>query len=105
MIDDAQAFIASAMSTPLSFISGGRVPAQPTPEEVFRSDIDLGEDEVLEEDRGEEAEVDDSLEWGRKVRLLSITNKFQEEKGIVEKARNRRRWKITALRRVDARTV
>ncbi|KAJ7292730.1 WD40 repeat-like protein [Mycena rebaudengoi] len=94
MIDDAQAFIASAMSTPLSFISGGRVPAQPTPEEVFRSDIDLGEDEVLEEDRGEEAEVDDSLEWGRK-----------EEKGIVEKARNRRRWKITALRRVDARTV
>ncbi|KAJ7837377.1 hypothetical protein B0H14DRAFT_3109751 [Mycena olivaceomarginata] len=58
----------------------------------------LAEDEVLEEERGEEAEVDDSPEWGRKVRVLGIRE-------IIEKARNRRRWQITAIRKIDARTV
>ncbi|KAJ7069043.1 hypothetical protein B0H15DRAFT_871267 [Mycena belliarum] len=65
---------------------------------------DLGEDEVLEEERGEEAEVDDSPEWGRSVRVLGIVNKSKEEREIVEKARNRRRWQITPLRQTNART-
>ncbi|KAJ7664936.1 hypothetical protein B0H17DRAFT_1091237 [Mycena rosella] len=104
LIDDAHAFISSAITSPLSFFSGAPAP-QATPEAVFNSDIDLGEEEVLEEERGDEAEVDDSPEWGRHVRVLGILDKFNEEKGIVEKARNRRRWQITPLRQTNARTV
>jgi len=104
ILDDAHAFISSAITTPLSFFSGATSP-KATPEAVFSTDIDLGEDEVLEEERGEEAEVDDSPEWGRKVRVLGIVNKAREEREIIEKARNRRRWQITAIRKTDARTV
>lgn len=103
MMDDAHAFISSAITTPLSLF-GLPSPNKATPEAVFDTHIDLGEDEVLEEERGEEAEVDDAPEWGRKVRVLGIVNKSREEKEIIEKARNRRRWQITALRKTDART-
>ncbi|KAF7337730.1 hypothetical protein MSAN_02246600 [Mycena sanguinolenta] len=103
ILDDAHALISSAITTPLSFFSGATSP-KATPEAVFSTDIDLAEDEVLEEERGEEAEVDDSPDWGRKVRVLGIVNKSREEKEIIEKARNRRRWQITALRKTDART-
>lgn len=104
IIDDAHAFISSALTSPFSLFSGAAAPAA-TPEAVFSSDIDLAEDEVLEEERGEEAEVDDSPEWGRKVRVLGIVNKSREEKGILERARNRRRWQVIPLRQTDARTV
>ncbi|KAJ7069044.1 WD40 repeat-like protein [Mycena belliarum] len=103
MLDDAQQFISSAITLPFSLFSAAPAP-QATPEAVFSSDIDLGEDEVLEEERGEEAEVDDSPEWGRSVRVLGIVNKSKEEREIVEKARNRRRWQITPLRQTNART-
>jgi hypothetical protein len=103
MMDDAHAFSSSAITTPLS-LCGLPSPNKATPEAVFDTHIDLGEDEVLEEERGEEAEVDDAPEWGRKVRVLGIVNKSREEKEIIEKARNRRRWQITALRKTDART-
>ncbi|KAF7347353.1 hypothetical protein MVEN_01491000 [Mycena venus] len=103
ILDDAHAFISSAIATPLSFFSGAASP-KATPEAVFSTDIDLAEDEVLEEERGEEAEVDDSPEWGRKVRVLGIVNKAREEREIIEKARQRRRWQITAIRKADAPT-
>ncbi|KAJ7070503.1 hypothetical protein C8F01DRAFT_1244238 [Mycena amicta] len=110
ILDDAHAFLSSAISTvavnPLTLFSGA--PTSPkaavTHEAVVSTDIDLGEDEVLEEERGEEAEVDDSAEWGRKLRVLGIVDKEQEERGIVEAARKRRKWKITSLRAIDART-
>ncbi|KAJ7157164.1 WD40 repeat-like protein [Mycena filopes] len=83
ILDDAHAFLASAITTPLSFFSAAPTSPKATPEEVFSTHIDLGEHEVLEEERGEEAEVDDSPEWGRRVRVLGI---------------------VTALRKTDART-
>ncbi|KAJ7665090.1 hypothetical protein DFH06DRAFT_1186604 [Mycena polygramma] len=101
MLDDAHALISSAITSPLALF--GVASPQATPEAVFSTDIDLGEDEVLEEERGEEAEVDDAPEWGRKLRVLGIVNKAREERDIIEKARNRRRWQITALRKTDAR--
>lgn len=82
----------------------GKSPAQPTPEEVYDSHIDLDEDEVLEEERGEEAEVDDSPELGRKVRMLSLVKKSADDLQLVEKAKNRRRWEILPLRLMNART-
>ncbi|KAJ7762386.1 hypothetical protein DFH07DRAFT_814203 [Mycena maculata] len=104
IIDDAHAFISTAITTPLSFFSGASSPPPATPEAVFSSDIDLAEHEVLEEERGEEAEVDDSPEWGRKIRALGIVNKAREEQQIIPEARNRRRWQIIPLRQTDART-
>ncbi|KAJ7757545.1 WD40 repeat-like protein [Mycena metata] len=46
ILDDAQAFISSAITAPLSFFSGAPSP-KATPEEVFSTHIDLGEDEGL----------------------------------------------------------
>jgi WD repeat-containing protein 23 len=100
IIDDASDFISSAIATPLSFLSGGS-PPKATPEEVFNSGIDLNEDEVLEHERGEEAEVDDSQEAIRRVKVLAIAN---EDKTLIEKAKARRRWEVTPLRKSTKRT-
>ncbi|KAG6919040.1 hypothetical protein DXG01_009750 [Tephrocybe rancida] len=78
---------------------------QATPDEVFTGPIDLDENEVVEEDRSEEAEVDDSPDVERKVRMVVITDKKHSDKATIgEKARNRRRWQVASLRRIDART-
>jgi len=95
LVDNAAAFISSAINTPLSFFTGPAAPTA-TPEEVFSGDIDLAEDEVLEEERGEEAEADDSDEPKRRVRMLTIVDK--NERALGEKARARRQWEIIPLR-------
>ncbi|KAF8445715.1 WD40 repeat-like protein [Boletus edulis BED1] len=97
LIDNASALISATVAAPLSFFSGN-VSTQPksTPEEVFGGDIDLGEDEILEQDRGEEGEVDDSLELHRNLRLLSIDPRGALPEGT--SARKRRQWQVLALR-------
>ncbi|KAF8079013.1 hypothetical protein FPV67DRAFT_1444215 [Lyophyllum atratum] len=104
IIDDAAAFFSSALNSPLSFLSGRNPAPHATPDEVFSGPIDLDENEVLEEDRTEEAEVDDSPDIERKVRMVSIIDKERSDKVLGEKARDRRRWQVASLRRVDART-
>jgi len=66
----------------------------------------LNEDELVEEERGEEAEVDDSPELGRKVRVVAVAT---EEKSMLDlvisdKTRRRRQWDIMPLRISNART-
>ncbi|KAG5647679.1 hypothetical protein DXG03_008402 [Asterophora parasitica] len=92
IIDDAAAFFSSAISTPLSFLSGRASAPQASPDEVFSGPIDLDENEVLEEDRTEEAEVDDSQDILRKVRMIAVVDKAESDKCLGEKAKNRRRW-------------
>ncbi|GLB35785.1 hypothetical protein LshimejAT787_0300730 [Lyophyllum shimeji] len=104
IIDDAAAFLSSAITAPLSFLSGRSPSPHASPEEVFAGPIDLDESEVLEEDRTEEGEVDDSPEVGRKVRMISVVDKGKSDEMLSAKARDRRRWVITSIRRVDART-
>jgi len=104
IIDDATAFFSSAFTTTESFFSGRRAVPQATPEEVFDGVIDLGEDDVVEEERGEEAENDDSLEPARQVRMITLVERTGSDKHLNAKALNRRRWQILSLRRVDART-
>lgn len=104
IIDDAADFLTSAITTPFSFLSGQTPTTHATPEEVFSGVIDLDENEVIEEERGEEAEADDSTELGRKVRMLTIIRGREGSHASGEKARNRRRWEIISLRRIDART-
>lgn len=73
-----------------------------TPEEVASVGIDLAEDEVLEEDRGDEAEVDDSPDPKREVCVI-ISNE-QRKGDLVEKAKRRRQWDIIPLRTMNKRT-
>ncbi|KAH7923912.1 hypothetical protein BV22DRAFT_1105824 [Leucogyrophana mollusca] len=96
LMDNAAAFLSSAVTTPLSFF--GTITAQPkaTPEDVFSGDIDLTEDEILEQERGEEGEADDSSELSRKVRVLAIDPRDSPPAG--ENARMRRQWTILPLR-------
>lgn len=99
LIDDASEFLASTILTPISW---GRAAPQATPEQVFNGDIDLNEDDVVEEERGEEGEVDDSPEAGRKVRVIGVVDR---DRVLNEKARNRRRWVVTPLRTGNAKTT
>ena len=109
LVGNAAAFISSAITTPLSFLTGsadysGSSGPTATPEEVFNGDIDLAEDEVLEEERGEEGEVDDSLEPIRRVRMLTIVNKAKDERRLGPHAKLRRQWETVPLRTSIKRT-
>ncbi|THH05170.1 hypothetical protein EW145_g4992 [Phellinidium pouzarii] len=89
--------IASPLS-PLASIFGGPSKSA-TVQEVYNSDIDLREDELLEEDRGEGEEVDDSQEKFRRVRVLTVNS---DEEGTAETAQRRRTWEVMPLRRSRA---
>lgn len=103
IIDDASELLTSAISAPLSFFSGRAAPATPRPDEVFSSgDIDLREDEILEQERSEEGEVDDSLEKFRHVRVVGVAK--EDEQILGEKAKARQQWIVMPLRSVRSRT-
>ncbi|KAJ8508778.1 hypothetical protein ONZ45_g8988 [Pleurotus djamor] len=102
IIDDASQFLTTAVTSPLALFGLGQQKA--TPEAVQHSDIDLGEEEVMEEERGEEAEADDSPEAVRRVRMLSLAEPTLNDRSLVPAARNRRRWQVAPLRTTDART-
>ena len=105
-MDDASEFLTSSFLTPLSYLTGNSSPQQARPDEVFNGDIDLAEDEVLEEDKGEEAEVDNSPDLGRKLRIVAVSTaeKSMMDLLLSEKARKRRKWVITPLRIANAKT-
>ena len=73
---------------------------------MFNGDIDLREDEVLEEDKGEEAEVDNSPDLGREVRIVAVSTEEKKMMDLLlsEKAKKRRKWVVTPLRTVNAKT-
>ena len=102
IIDDASDLLTTAISLPFSLL-GAKSPARPNPNEVFDSgDIDLREDEILETDRSEEGEVDDSAERFREVRVIGVTKEDHNSAG--EKAKARRQWIVQALRSTKSRT-
>ncbi|KIO08498.1 hypothetical protein M404DRAFT_133750 [Pisolithus tinctorius Marx 270] len=101
LVDNASDFISSAVAAPLSFFSGGKSTSpKATPEDVFHEGIDLTEDEVLEQERGEEGEADDSPELMRRLRVLTIDPGDPQPDGI--NARKRRQWEILTLRTTPA---
>ena len=73
---------------------------------MFNGDIDLTEDEVLEEDKGEEAEVDNSPDLSRKVRIVAVSTgeKSMMDLLLSENAKRRRKWVVTPLRSANAKT-
>jgi len=104
IIDDASELLSSAISAPLSFLGGYSAAAPARPDDVFNSgEIDLREDEILETDRSEEGEVDDSPEKHRQVRVIGVSKEEEDVGG--EKARARKQWVVIPLRSVRNRTV
>ncbi|THV01434.1 hypothetical protein K435DRAFT_655451 [Dendrothele bispora CBS 962.96] len=75
-----------------------------TADDLAKSGIDLADNEILDEDLGEEGEVDDSPDTGRDIRMLAITDKKKRDKHLLEKTKMRRTWQIIKLRNSDART-
>lgn len=101
--DDASALLNTALATPMAFFGSFGKPSSATPEDVFSSgDIDLREDEILEQDRSEEGEVDDSPDKLRRVRIVALTK--EELHAASSKARFRQRWKVIPLLASKSRT-
>ena len=103
-LDDASEKLSSAMKYPMALFSGGAPASSPPPvPSKVSEEFDLREDELEEQDRGEEAEVDDSPEPIRKVRVIGTTRSQAE--GLGETARNRRLWIVSPLRKTSARIM
>lgn len=95
-VDDASEFLTTGVSQAFSFLSGGPLSPKATPDEVFNGDIDLNDDQVLEHERGEEGEVDDSSEAGRKIRVLPLSSEALSALGPQTQARQQ--FEVTPLR-------
>ncbi|CCL98108.1 uncharacterized protein FIBRA_00102 [Fibroporia radiculosa] len=104
IMDDASDLLNNAIHAPLSlFGSLGKSRIASTPDEVFYSGhFDLREEEILEQDRSEEGEVDDSLERLRKVRVLALAK--EEVHAASQKAKLRRQWVVVSLKASKTRT-
>lgn len=74
-----------------------------TPDAVFGGEIDLKEDEVVEAERGEELEVDDSSDLRRTVRVLQGEG-GEELNDLNDHARLRRIWVVIPLRMSKSKT-
>jgi hypothetical protein len=99
-LEDASEAFSSFAANPLSPISSffGALPrSSSTAEEVLESDIDLREEEVMEEDRGENEEADDSPEPLRRIRLLTIDGEL--EQNLTDATKLRRTFEAIPLRR------
>ncbi|PSR72253.1 hypothetical protein PHLCEN_2v11845 [Hermanssonia centrifuga] len=96
-MDDASAILSSAISAPFSLISGRSVKTSPQPDDVFSSgDIDLREDEILEQERSEGGEVDNSPERYPSVRVIGVGK--EDDRVLGENASARQQWVIIPLR-------
>ena len=91
----------TAVTTSKSLISGiGHNKA--TPDQVFdNGDIDLRDDEILDLDRSEEGEVDDSPDPLRLVRLVAVSP-TDYDKTVTPYTALRRKWELLPLRATRA---
>ena len=100
LLDDASEVFNNVIANPLgplTSIFGG--PTKTTAADVSNNDIDLREDEVLEEDRGEGEEADDSPQPLRRVVIVTVPGNDQ---GLTETTKRRRAWEVIPLRRSRA---
>ena len=94
LLDNASVLINSAVAGGMSFFGSTKTNA--TPDQVFDGQIDLNESEIAEQDRNEAEEIDDSPDWLRPVKAISLT--AEEATSATEKAKLRRQWEILPLR-------
>ena len=99
IFDDAAEAIGNVLRSPLAFLQNPQLPpTSPTPDQTF----DLRDDEIEEQERAEEGEVDDSEQVHRHVRVVGVT--LEEDRRLGDKARARRVWQVLPLRTVARRT-
>ncbi|KAH6917119.1 hypothetical protein BKA70DRAFT_1367634 [Coprinopsis sp. MPI-PUGE-AT-0042] len=106
ILDDASDFFTNTIRNPMSFLGASQAPLT-KPEDVFNGSIELDDDDVLENERGEEAEVDDSPELARRVRVIAVDpTEDLEFKSLAmnEQKRKRRTWDVYPIRKANART-
>jgi hypothetical protein len=73
---------------------------------VFNEDIELAEYGCQEEDKGEEAEVDDSLSIFKYGGIIAVSTvkRGTVDLSLSEEAKKRRKWVVTPLRTVNTKT-
>jgi DDB1- and CUL4-associated factor 11 len=103
LLDGATDALTSVFRAPLSLLG---VPAPPVmaqdPMAAGTDDtFNLREDEVEEQDRGEDAEVDDDPAHDRAVRVIGLMS--EEHRELNDKAWVRRQWELLPLRSTAAR--
>ena len=105
-LDDASDFFSNTFQAPLSLF-GAPQPPQSKPEEVFNGTIELDDDDLVEVDRGEEAEVDDASDLMRRVKVIAVDAiEDMEFRSLAmnEQKRRRRTWDVYPIRKANART-
>ncbi|KAI0275304.1 hypothetical protein BC834DRAFT_43047 [Gloeopeniophorella convolvens] len=100
-LDGASDAFANVLRTPLSLLGGAATTARDPMAAGTDDSFNLREDEVEEQERGEEAEVDDAPALDRAVRVIGVTP--EEHREISERAWVRRRWEVVPLRATAAR--
>jgi len=101
ILDGASDALATAFRNPFSLLAGGGVHVA-APDAAGTDDtFNLREDEVEEQERGEEAEVDDDPARDRAVRVIGLTPEEHHE--LSDRAWARRRWEVVPLRATAAR--
>ena len=97
-MEHATTFFSTAVTSSKYLISGVQGHNKATPDQVFDDgEIDLLDDEILDLDRGEEGEVDDSPELLRLVRVVTISP-TDYDKTVEPYKALRRRWELLPLR-------
>ncbi|KAI0295007.1 hypothetical protein BC826DRAFT_1136110 [Russula brevipes] len=104
LLDGATDVLTSALRSPLSplsFFGGPLIPARDSTAAGTDDTFNLREDEVEEQDRGEDAEVDDDPAHDRDVCVIGLTPVERDE--LRDKAWARRQWQVLPLRATAAR--
>jgi len=105
LLDNATDVLSSAFRAPLSFLGSPLgsplIPAHDSTAAGTDETFNLREDEVEEQDRGEDTEVDDHPARERAVRVIGLTHEEQSE--LNDKAWVRRQWEVLPLRTTAAR--
>lgn len=99
-VDEAASFLTTIPSVITTPFTGGNVASSSRNNEA--REFDLQDDEVVEEERGESGEVDDSPENRRDIRVIALPMTQWIDKGEFlgggnPKSRERRRWEIVPI--------
>lgn len=101
ILDGASDALASAFRNPFSLLVGAQVSVTDMTAAGTDDTFNLREEEVEEQERGEETEIDDDPARDRAVRVIGMTPEQDHE--LTERAWARRRWEVIPLRATAAR--
>lgn len=105
LLDTATDFLFSSASRLVSGVKSPFVPSFPSSPPEF-GEFNLLDEEVMEEERGEEGDVDNSPEDRRDMRVISLPHSAIRgiHEGGSRMARERRRWEIVPILRERAKS-